>query len=72
MGNKDTNSLAHTTWECKYHIVLTLSTIINTFQQKILPYHDADALWYGNLVLFFFKEHPLIERIKKNPAEMYI
>ena len=23
MGNKDTNSLAHTTWECKYHIVFT-------------------------------------------------
>ena len=21
MGNKDTDSLAHTTWECKYHIV---------------------------------------------------
>ena len=21
MGNKDTNSLTHTTWECKYHIV---------------------------------------------------
>ena len=21
MGNKDTNSLAHTTYECKYHIV---------------------------------------------------
>jgi len=23
MGNKDTNSLSHTTWECKYHIVFT-------------------------------------------------
>ena len=23
MGHKDTNSLAHTTWECKYHIVFT-------------------------------------------------
>jgi len=23
MGNKDTNSLAHTTYECKYHIVFT-------------------------------------------------
>ncbi len=21
MGNKDTDSLTHTTWECKYHIV---------------------------------------------------
>jgi len=23
MGNKDTSSLAHTTYECKYHIVFT-------------------------------------------------
>ena len=23
MGHKDTTSLAHTTWECKYHIVFT-------------------------------------------------
>ena len=30
----DNNSLAHTKWNCKYHIVLTLSTIINIYQKN--------------------------------------
>ena len=31
--DNDMNSLAHTKWNCKYHIVLTLSTNINIYQQ---------------------------------------
>jgi len=42
-----TNSLAHTKCNCKYHIVLSLSTIINKFFKIKLPYHKVCALWYG-------------------------
>ena len=51
MKEKDINSLEHTKWRCQYHIVLSLSTIINTFLKIKLPYHKVCALWYGNLSL---------------------
>lgn len=34
MKEKDINSLEHTKWRCQYHVVLTLSTNINIYQQK--------------------------------------
>ena len=34
MEKNTVNHSAHSTWRCQYHIVLTLSTIINIYQQK--------------------------------------
>ena len=34
MSLNDIHSLSHTKWNCKYHVVLTLSININIYQQK--------------------------------------